>query len=106
MNKISLIVVFCHFIYLAFGQDGITVKDGKVGIGTITPTEDLEVNGVLKLRDTITSENDPVISNSVATYKYTSNGIQFNSNSSTHLAQTVYTLGNGEIGILRMEGRP
>ncbi len=87
-------------------NEGITVQDGKVGIGTITPTSDLELNGTLKLSDTIIGINNPVITNTRGFMQVKDNGLSFFPNKDLQLGQMDFSLGNGSKGLMRLEGRP
>lgn len=106
MNRIYFSILLIFQFFVIHSQEGITVKDGRVGIGTITPTTDLELNGTLKLSDTIIGVNNPVISNGQGSLLLTNNALTLNASSDHQLGQMTFGLSSGSNGVLRLEGRP
>ncbi len=105
MNRIIMLILISLFPSVGFSQNGITVKDGKVGIGTITPTTDLELNGTLKVKDTIVGVNHPVISNGYGSLQLRNNALLLFPSEDLLLGQLNFFLGNGVNGLMRLEGR-
>ena len=73
-------------------QEGITVVQDKVGIGTTSPTSRLDVNGKLSVKDTISGFNNPVLTNGVASLTLGADGLNFNTTSPHNLGQFVHTI--------------
>ncbi len=100
------LMVFCAMSAVA-QEEGITVKEDKVGIGTINPSSTLDVNGTLVVKDTISSANGLVLK-SGNTAVYTgglSLSLETDSSSPYDIGQFSLRLPSMNWGHMRLEAR-
>ncbi|WP_109435894.1 hypothetical protein [Aquimarina sp. AU119] len=69
MKKSFFLLSFLTFGFTTYSQTNTFPSDGNVGIGTLTPTEKLEVNGVIKSKSGIFEAVNTQVASNTTDYK-------------------------------------